>query len=67
MKVAMIPIVIGAHGTIPKGLVKELKDMEIRGQVDIIQTTALLRLTGIQRRVLETEGELVSLQRKTIS
>ena len=29
--VAMIPIVIGALGTIPKGLVKILEDVEIRG------------------------------------
>ena len=33
MKVMVIPIVIGALGTIPKGLVKGLKDLEIRGQV----------------------------------
>ena len=32
MKVKVIPIVIGALVTIPKGLVKGLEDLEIRGQ-----------------------------------
>ena len=36
MKVTVIPVVIGALGTIPKGLVKGLKDLEIRGQVETI-------------------------------
>ena len=31
MKVAVIPIVIGALGTISKGLVKSLEDLEITG------------------------------------
>ena len=35
------------------GLVKRQNDLEIRVQVEIIQTTALLRLTRILRRVLE--------------
>ena len=43
MKVIVIPIVIGAFRIISKGLVKELEDLEIRGQVKTIQTTALLR------------------------
>ena len=41
MKVTVIPIIVGALGTIPKGLVKGLEDLEIRGQVETIQTTAL--------------------------
>ena len=43
MKVTIIPIVIGALGIVPKGLVQGLKDMEIRGRVECIQTIALLR------------------------
>ena len=43
MKVMGIPIVIGALGTIPKGLVKRLEDLENRGQMATIQTTALLK------------------------
>ena len=44
---------IGALRTIPKGLV-QLEDLEIRGQVETIQTTALLKSARILRRVLET-------------
>ena len=32
MKVTVIPIVVGALGTIPNGLVKGLKDLEIKEQ-----------------------------------
>ena len=39
----VIPIVIGALSTVTKGLVKGQEDLEIRGQVETIQTTALLR------------------------
>ena len=41
MKVTVRTIVIGALGTIPKGLLKELENLEFRGQVETIQTTAL--------------------------
>ena len=72
MKVAIVPIVIGALGTITKGFLKGLEDLEIGGQVETIQTTALLRTARILRRVLtlpETWGDLLSLklQCKTIS
>ena len=53
MKVLVIPIVVGALGTIPKGLVKGLEDLELREQLETIQMAALLRLARIQRRVLE--------------
>ena len=43
MKVTIVPIVIGALGTITKGLLKGLKDLEVGGRVETIQTTALLR------------------------
>ena len=36
MKMTMIAIVTGALGTILKGLIEELEDFEIRGQVDTI-------------------------------
>ena len=54
MKVTIIPIVIGAFGTVTKGLLKGLEDLDIGGQVDTIQTTTLLRTARILRRVLET-------------
>ena len=54
MKVTIVPIVIGALGTVTKGLLKGLEDLEVGGRVETIQTTALLRTTRILRRVLET-------------
>ena len=69
MKVTIIPIVIGAFGTVTKGLLKGLEDLEVGGWVETIQMTALLRMARILRRVLETWGDLLSLklQWKTIS
>ena len=58
----VIPIVIGALGTIPKGLVKGLEVMEIDVQAKTIQTTALLISTRILRRVLKTWCALLSLK-----
>ena len=54
MLVTIIPIVIGAFGTVTKGLLKGLEDLEIGGRVETIQTTALLRTARILRRVLDT-------------
>ena len=67
MKVTIMPIVIGAFGTITKGLLKALEDFEIGGQVETIQTTALLRTARILRRVLETWGDLLSLKSVKLS
>ena len=53
MKVTVIPIIIWAHGTIPKELIKRLEDLKIRGQVETLQITALLRSARILRRVPE--------------
>ena len=49
MKVTIVPIVIGALGTITKALLKDLEDLEVGGRVEIIQTTALLRRARILR------------------
>ena len=69
MKVTIVPIVIGALGTITKELLKGLEDLEIGGRTGTIQTTALLRMARILWQVLETWGDLLSLklQWKTIS
>ena len=66
IKMTIIPIDIGAFGTVIKRLLKGLEDLEVGLQSEIIQTTALLR---ILRRVLETWGDFLSLklQLKTIS
>ena len=60
--VATILSLIGAIGIIPSGFVKELDNFEISGQVDSIQTTAILRSDRILRRVLGTWGDLLSLK-----
>ncbi len=54
MQVTIIPIVIGAFGTVTKGLLKGLEDLEVGGRVETIETTRLLRTSRILRRVLET-------------
>ena len=57
MQVTIIPIVIGAFGTVTKGLLKGLKDLEVGRRVETIQTTTLLRTVRILRIVLETWGD----------
>ena len=53
MPVTIIPIVISAFGTVTKGLLKGLENLEVGGRVETIQTTALLKTARILRRVLE--------------
>ena len=62
MGVTVILIVVGACGMVPKGLERRGKELEIRGRIETIQTTALLRSVRILRRVLETGGDLLSLR-----
>ena len=47
-------IVSGGLGTVTKGLLQGLEGLEIKGRLQTIQTTALLRSVKILRRVLET-------------
>ena len=51
INVTVIPIVIGALGTVTKGLKKEI---EMSGGNETFWTTKLLRSDRILRRVLET-------------
>ena len=69
MKVTIISIVIGAFGTVTKGLLKGMEDLEVSGRGETIQTTILLKTARILRWVLETWGDLLSLNFlwKTIS
>ena len=69
MKVTIVPVVIGALGTITKGLLKGMEDLEVGGRVETIQMAALLSTARIPRRVPETWGDFLSLrlQWKTIS
>ena len=48
MKLTVIPRVTNALGSITKGLIKELEELEIGVQAETIQTTASLRLARIQ-------------------
>ena len=59
MNVTVIPILTGVLGSIPKGLLRELEELEILGIAKTIQTTALLRSPRIQRRVLGSLGDFV--------
>ena len=69
MNLTIVPIVISALGTVSKGLLKGLMDLEVGGWVETIQTTPLPRSARILRRVLETWGDLLllKLQWKTMS
>ena len=62
MKVAIIPIVVGAFGTVTKGLLKGLGDLEAGGQVETTQTSAFFKTARILRRVLKIRGDLRSLK-----
>ena len=42
MKVTIIPIVIGAFGTVTKGLLKGLEDLEAGGRVETNKTKAFI-------------------------
>ena len=42
MQVTIIPIVIVAFGTVTKGLLNGLEDLEVGGRVETIKTTTLL-------------------------
>ena len=54
MRVMVIPLLIGAHGMVRKSFSESLEELEIRGRIETIQTTALLRLARILKRVLQT-------------
>ena len=48
MKVIMVLIIISALGTVTKRWIKGLEDLKIKGRVETIQTTALLRSAKIE-------------------
>ena len=62
MKVTIVPILIGAFGTITQGLLNGLEDLEVGEWLETIQMTALLRMVRIPRRILETWVDLLSLK-----
>ena len=48
MRVTVIPVVIGALGTVLKGLERKWEELEIGGRIETTQTTVLLRLARIE-------------------
>ena len=46
-QIIVMLILIADLDTVTKGLIKAFKDLEIRGKIEIIQTTALIRLARI--------------------
>ena len=50
----VIPVVVGALGTVLIGLEKRMKELKIRGRIKTIQVTALLKSARILSGVLET-------------
>ena len=60
MKVTMTPIVVDALGTVvPKSLERNLEELEIRGRIETIQTTALLKPVWMLKWVLEIRGDIL--------
>ena len=62
MKVTIIPMVIGSHRTVTKGLLEGLEDLEIKGRVESIQTTALLRSAWILEVIVVTQTPVRNYQ-----
>ena len=61
MKMTVIPIVVGALGTLPKNQEKRLEE-QIYVIIEIIQAETLKTSARIRRKVLETWGDLLSLR-----
>ena len=53
MKVTIIAIVIGAFGSVTKGLLKGLEDFEVGGRMETVEKY-FLKTVKILRRVQET-------------
>ena len=51
-KTKVTPVVIGALGSIPKNLGKNLKELDIKHSIQVFQKTALLGTAHILRKVL---------------
>ena len=58
-----LQIIIGALDTVTEGLMKGSKDLDIRGRVETIQTTTLLRSAKILKRILDTWEDSKSSER----
>ena len=56
MKFIVTPNVVGAWNSLQR-LVKEISELKIRGRIETIQITPLLRSVRILRRVMEIQGK----------
>ena len=61
MKVTMVPIVIAAFGTVTKGLLKGLEDLEVEGLIKDDQNTE--KSPGDLRRLAVTQTPVKNHQR----
>ena len=52
VKIVIVPIVLGALGTVPETLSKSLEKLEIDDIIGILETAVLTSTTAILRRVL---------------
>ena len=62
MKVTIIPIIIGALGTVIKKLIKVREEFEIRRLEETIKTIEFVRSARNLKRVLETREDLLSFR-----
>ena len=52
MKTVVIPVVVGAHGTVKKGMVENIKKVSERATMTEIQKICMLGSARILRKVL---------------
>jgi hypothetical protein len=56
MKCFLTPVVIGATGTVTRGLRKYLEEIPGKYSIDSLQKTAILGTSHILRKVLQSEA-----------
>ena len=55
-RVTVVPIIIGALGTVPKDLKRWLAETGVTCRLEILERTCLLGTARILRKVLDTQG-----------
>jgi hypothetical protein len=56
MKCSVMPVAIGATGTVTRGLRKYLEDIPGKHSIDSLQKTAILGTSHMLRKVLQSEA-----------
>ena len=62
IRVTVMPIVVRELGTIPKDLERRQEELKIRGRIETIKTTALLKSFWVFRRVMDSRNDWRSLR-----